>query len=83
MDLVELGVVQKMATETIWGNATILIWEEVEKSCALQVRERKIFIAGISKIMKVMKKPHVKLLPSKSCSVRTRGHSVKVADDQV
>lgn len=78
MDLLELQMVQKMATETIWGTA-IVIWD-IEKSGTLQFRERQIFIVEIYKIMKVMEKPDVKLLPSKSCNVRARGHSVKVGD---
>lgn len=82
MDLVGLGMVQKMATETIWGNGTTVIWEEIEKSGTLQFRERQIFIIEIYKIMKGIKKPDVKLLPSKSRNVRTRGHSVKVVGDQ-
>jgi len=34
-------------------------------------------------IMTVMKKLNVKLLPSKSCNARTRGHSVKLVGDEI
>lgn len=62
-----------------------LSYEERLKSLVLFSLEedREKFIVEIYKIMKVMKKPDVKLLPSKSCNVRTRGHSVKVVGDQV
>lgn len=84
MDLVELQTVQKMATETIWLNGTTVKWGETEKRGTLHLeKDWDKFIIEIYKIMKVMKKPGVKLLPSKSCSVRTRGHSVKVVGDQI
>lgn len=60
-----------------------LPFEEREKRLVHFSFEEDRFITGVYKIMTVMKKLNVKLLTSKACNARTRGHSMKPVGDQV